>query len=115
MRIGKVARSKVGRIGNRVARIGNYRVLMRIGKVARSKVGRIGNRVARIGNYRDLHIGSKVARSKVVRIDNRVARIGNYRVLRASEADTPNCRALSWCQSRRRSHWLYRQRARLSL
>jgi hypothetical protein len=127
MRIGKVARSKVVRIGNRVARIGNYRVLMRIGKVARSKVVRIGNRVARIGNYRDLHIGSKVARSKVVRIGsevarskvvrigNRVARIGNYRVLRASEADTPNCRALSWCQSRRRSHWLYRQRARLSL
>ena len=100
---------------NRVARIGNYRVLMRIGKVARSKVVHIGNRVARIGNYRDLRIGSKVARSKVVRIDNRVARIGNYRVLRASEADTPNCRALSWCQSRRRSHWLYRQRARLSL
>jgi hypothetical protein len=108
---------------NRVARIGNYRVLMRIGKVARSKVVRIGNRVARIGNYRVLtRIGSKVARSKVVRIGNRVvrignrvARIGNYRVLRASEADTPNCRALSWCQSRRRSHWLYRQRARLSL
>jgi hypothetical protein len=96
MRIGKVARSKVVRIGNRVARIGNYRVLTRIGsKVARSKVVRIGNRVVRIGN--------------------RVARIGNYRVLRASEADTPNCRALSWCQSRRRSHWLYRQRARLSL
>ena len=109
--------------GNRVARIGNYRVLMRIGKVARSKVVRIGNRVARIGNYRVLtRIGSKVARSKVVRIGNRVvrignrvARIGNYSVLRASEADTPNCRALSWCQSRRRSHWLYRQRARLSL
>ena len=97
MRIGKVARSKVVRIGNRVARIGNYRDL------------RI------VGNYRVLHIGSKVARSKVVRIGNRVARIGNYRVLRASEADTPNCRALSWCQSRRRSHWLYRQRARLSL
>ena len=116
MRIGKVARSKVVRIGNRVARIGNYRVLMRIGKVARSKVVRIGNRVARIGNYRVLtRIGSKVARSKVVRIGNRVARVGNYRVLRASEADTPNCRALSWCQSRRRSHWLYRQRARLRL
>ena len=92
---------------------------MRIGKVARSKAVRIGNRVAHnrvgIGNYRDVHIGSKVARSKVVRIGNRVARIGNYIVLRASEADTPNCRALSWCQSRRRSHWLYRQRARLSL
>jgi hypothetical protein len=120
MRIGKVARSKVVRIGNRVARIGNYRVLMRIGKVARSKVVRIGNRVARIGNYRVLMRIGKVARSKVVRIGNRVAhnrvaRIGNYRVLRASEADTPNCRALSWCQSRRRSHWLYRQRARLSL
>jgi hypothetical protein len=73
------------------------------------------NRVARIGNYRVLMRIGKVARSKVVRIGNRVARIGNYRVLRASEADTPNCRALSWCQSRRRSHWLYRQRARLSL
>ena len=97
MRIGKVARSKVVRIGNRVARIGNYRDLHIV------------------GNYRDLHIGSKVARSKVVCIGNRVARIGNYRVLRASEADTPNCRALSWCQSRRRPHWLYRQRARLSL
>ena len=37
------------------------------GKVARSKVVRIGNRVARIGNYRVPHIGSKVARvSKVV-------------------------------------------------
>ncbi len=115
MRIGKVARSKVVRIGNRVARIGNYGDLHIGSKVARSKVVRIGNRVARIGNYRVLHIGSKVARSKVVRIGNRVARIGNYRVLRASEADTPNCRALSWCQSRRRSHWLYRQRARLSL
>ena len=51
---------------NRVARIGNYRVLMRIGKVARSKVVRIGNRVARnrvarIGNYRVLHIGNKRA------------------------------------------------------
>ena len=70
MRIGKVARSKVVRIGNRVARIGNYRDLHIGSKVARSKVVRIGNRVARIGNYRDLHIGSKVARSKVVRIGN---------------------------------------------
>jgi hypothetical protein len=121
----KVARSKVVRIDNRVAhnrgaRIGNYRVLHIGNKVARSKVVRIGNRlahnrVARIGNYRVLQIGNKVARSKVVRIDNRVARIRIYRVLRASEADISNCRALSWCQSRRRSHWLYRQRARLSL
>ena len=45
------------------------------------------NRVARIGNYRILHIGNKVARSKVVRTGNRVARIGDYRVLRAFEAD----------------------------
>ena len=115
-----LARSKVVRIGNRVARIGNYRVLHIGNKVARSKVVRIGNRVAhnrvaRIGNYRVLHIGNKVSRSKVVRIGNRVARIGDYRVLRAFEADISTCRALSWCQSRRRSHWLYRQRARLSL
>jgi hypothetical protein len=122
LRIGnKVARSKVVRIGNGAARIRNYRVLRIGNKVARSEVVRIGNRVVRIGNYRVLRIDNKVARSKVVRIGNGVVRIGNYSVdesrtpARASEADISNCRALSWCQSRRRSHWLYRQRARLSL
>ncbi len=55
---------------NRVARIGNYTVLMRIGKVARSKVVRIGNRVRGIGNYRVLMRTGKVARSKVGRRGN---------------------------------------------
>jgi hypothetical protein len=125
LRIGnKVARSKVVHIGNRVARIriGNEVARSKVvhigNRVARSKIVRIGDRAARIGNYSVLRIGNY----SVLRIGNySVLRIGNYSVdqsrtpARASEADISNCRALSWCRSRRHSHWLYRQRARLSL
>ncbi len=116
MRIGKVARSKVVRIGNRVARIGNYKVLMRIGKVARSKVVRIGNRVARIGNYRDLCISvvrSRVVRSCVSVMGSRVSVIIVFCVHpKRIHRTVGHCLGASL---RRRSRWLYRQRARLSL